>query len=251
MTKTRRSGIARKSAKALGPAHRRAAHAGYARGEETKERIIQAALELFGERGYEQTSTRDIAARAGVNAPALQYYFDGKDGLYLACAEHMAQRGRARWAPALEKVRAVLAEKSDTDTLIACVWTLVDRAADAMLLPRDEIEIWSRFMAWEDLRRKKGPEDAEAVLDRCFRSEVKTVLRDLVGRITGRKADDVQTRIRIVILMGPVMAFFSMRAKVLGELGWQELDESRVKAIKTVLREQVVAALKAASKPNR
>lgn len=226
--------------------HRRAASAGYARGEETKERIIQAALALFGERGYEQTSTRDIAARAGVNAPALQYYFDGKDGLYLACAEHMAQRGRARWAPALEKVRTILAKKTDTDTLIECVWILVDRAADAMLLPRDEIETWSRFMAWENLR-KKGPEDAEAVLDRCFRSEVKTLLRELVGRITGRKPDDMLTRIRIVLLMSPVMAFFSMRGKVLGELGWQELDEGRVKTIKEVLHEQVFATLKASA----
>jgi AcrR family transcriptional regulator len=236
---------------AVTPTHRRAASAGYARGEETKERIIQAALELFGERGYEQTSTRDIAARAEVNAPALQYYFDGKDGLYLACAEHMAARGRARWEPALEKVRAILAEKSDTDTLIECVWIMVERAADGMLLPRDEIEAWSRFMAWEDLRKQKGAEDAEAVLERCFRGEVKTVLRSLVGRITGRKPDDVQTRIRTVTLMGQVMVFFSMREKVLTEIGWNELDESRVKMIKAVLRDQIIAALKSASRSNR
>jgi TetR/AcrR family transcriptional regulator, regulator of cefoperazone and chloramphenicol sensitivity len=233
------------------PTHRRAVSAGYARGEETKVRIIQAALELFGERGYEQTSTRDIAARADVNAPALQYYFDGKDGLYLACAEHMAARGHARWAPALEKVHAILAEKSDTDTLIECVWILVERAADGMLLPRDEIEAWSRFMAWEDLRKKKGPQDAEAVLERCFRGEVKTLLRSLIGRITGRKPDDVQTRIRTVTLMGQVMVFFSMREKVLGEIGWSELDESRVKVIKAVLRDQTVAALKSASRAKR
>jgi len=231
--------------------HRRVASAGYARGDETKERIIQAALELFGERGYEQTSTRDIAARAGVNAPALQYYFDGKEGLYLACAEHMAVRGRARWAPALEKIRAILAEKSDTNTLIECVWILVERAADGMLLPRDEIEAWSRFMAWEDLRKKKGAQDAEAVLERCFRGEVKTLLRNLVGRITGRKPDDVQTRVRTVTLMGQVMVFFSMREKVLGEIGWDELNESRVKIIKAVLRDQVIAALKSASSSNR
>jgi AcrR family transcriptional regulator len=228
--------------------HRRAASAGYARGEETKDRIIQAAIALFADKGYEQTSTRDIAARAGVNAPALQYYFHGKDGLYLACAEHMAARGRARWEPALEKVRAILARKSDTATLIECVWILVERAADGMLLPRDEIESWSRFMAWENLRKEKAAQDAEAVLDRCFRGEVKGLLRDLVGRIIGRKPDDAQTRIRIITLMGQVTVFFHMREKVLGELGWQELDESRVKTIKAVLREQTVAALKAAAK---
>ena len=119
---------------------------GYARGEETKLRIIHAALELFGAHGYERTSTRDIAARAGVNAPALQYYFAGKEGLYLACAQHMAERGRALMAPAIAKVRAALAGKPDTDALIECVWTIVERAADAMLLAR-EIDAWMRFMA--------------------------------------------------------------------------------------------------------
>jgi AcrR family transcriptional regulator len=39
-------------------------------------------------------STRDIAATAGVNAPALQYYFDNKEGVYFACVEHIAARAR-------------------------------------------------------------------------------------------------------------------------------------------------------------
>lgn len=229
-------------------AHRRATSAGYARGEETRARIIDAALALFAERGYDQTSTRDIATRAGVNAPALQYYFSGKDGLYLACAEHMAERGRARWEPAMAKVRAILAKKSDTDTLIECFCILAERAADGMLLPQDDIETWSRIMAWEGLRKQKGTEDAEAVLDRCFRSEVKTMFRSLVGRIIGRKPDDIQTRIQVITLMGSVMVLFSMRDKVLGELGWRELDESRVRMIKTVLRKQITATLKAEAK---
>src|SRR6201996_9242951 len=72
------------------PRHRAAA--GYARGEETGRRIVGVALRLFGERGFEGASTRDIAASAGVNAPALQYYFDNKEGVYLACVEHIVSR---------------------------------------------------------------------------------------------------------------------------------------------------------------
>ena len=59
------------------PGRRRPA-AGYARGEETRLRIIRAAVELFGNQGFDRASTRDIAARAGVNAPVLQYYFEGQ-----------------------------------------------------------------------------------------------------------------------------------------------------------------------------
>ncbi|MFP3616373.1 TetR family transcriptional regulator, partial [Paraburkholderia sp. SIMBA_050] len=69
------------------PRHRPAAEGGYQRGEETRAKIIEAALSLFGERGFEGASTRDIAEHAGVNAPALVYYFDNKEGVYQACVE--------------------------------------------------------------------------------------------------------------------------------------------------------------------
>jgi len=228
------------------PPHRRAVR-GYARGEETKLRIIEAALELFGAHGFEQTSTRDIAARAGVNAPALQYYFDGKEGLYIACAQHMADRGRELMAPAVARAKAVLAQKADTDTLIECFWFMMECSTEAMLRTR-EVDAWMRFMTWEDLRKGESPSGAEAVLDKCFRQELNELTRQLIGRITGRKADDPQTRIRAVTLLGQITVFFKLRDKALAHVGWDELNESRLKALKAIVREQTVAALKAAAK---
>lgn len=49
--------------------------------EASQERILHAALALFGERGYEATSVRMIAAEAGVSQGLLYNYFDGKEGL--------------------------------------------------------------------------------------------------------------------------------------------------------------------------
>jgi AcrR family transcriptional regulator len=223
--------------------HRRSATSGYARGEETKLRIVNAALELFAAQGYEQTSTRDIAARAGVNAPALQYYFDGKEGLYLACAEHMGQRGHALMGPAMERVRAVLAGKPGLDALIECVWMIVESAADAALLTR-EVDAWTRFMSWEELRRDRSSELAQAVMDRCFRRELNTLLLTLIGKITRRSPDAAETRIRAVTLMGQVTVFFLKRKKALQEIGWEDLDESRLATLKAIIRRQTVAILK-------
>ena len=69
---------------AVAARHRHSVEGGYARGEETRARIISAALKLFGQRGFDGSSTRDIATAAGVNAPALQYYFDNKEGDFVA-----------------------------------------------------------------------------------------------------------------------------------------------------------------------
>lgn len=51
---------------------------------DTKSRIQQAALELFGEYGLGGASVRDICARAQANIAAVNYYFGGKDALYAA-----------------------------------------------------------------------------------------------------------------------------------------------------------------------
>src|SRR5712692_6963553 len=55
-----------------------------ARAEETRRRILDAALELFRERGFDSTSTRQIARRAGVANGAAYYYFRSKEEMVLA-----------------------------------------------------------------------------------------------------------------------------------------------------------------------
>jgi AcrR family transcriptional regulator len=47
------------------------------------DRLIEAAEELFCRRGFTETSIRDIAASAGCNVASVNYYFGGKDNLYL------------------------------------------------------------------------------------------------------------------------------------------------------------------------
>ena len=53
-------------------------------GEESRERLLHTALRLFAEKGFEKTSTREIAAAAGANIGAISYYFGDKAGLYRA-----------------------------------------------------------------------------------------------------------------------------------------------------------------------
>ena len=72
--------------------HRHSVEGGYARGEETRARIVTAALRLFGQRGFDGASTRDIATAAAVNAPALQYYFDNKEGVSPFLMHRLAKR---------------------------------------------------------------------------------------------------------------------------------------------------------------
>jgi len=50
-------------------------------GGDTRERIANAAAELFAERGFARTSIRQIAERASANSALIYYYFGSKQGL--------------------------------------------------------------------------------------------------------------------------------------------------------------------------
>lgn len=51
--------------------------------------ILEAADEVFGERGYQGTSMDEVAARAGVSKPLVYQYYGSKDGLFLACLSRL------------------------------------------------------------------------------------------------------------------------------------------------------------------
>ncbi len=53
-------------------------------GVEARNRLLDAALALFAEKGYAKTSTREIALAAQINIASISYYFGDKEGLYKA-----------------------------------------------------------------------------------------------------------------------------------------------------------------------
>jgi AcrR family transcriptional regulator len=60
-----------------------------AQGEATRADLVRAARELFGERGYGETSNDEIVARAGVTKGALYHHFAGKEDLFRAVFEQV------------------------------------------------------------------------------------------------------------------------------------------------------------------
>ncbi|MGQ0699641.1 MAG: TetR/AcrR family transcriptional regulator [Panacagrimonas sp.] len=65
-----------------------------ARGVDVRERVLHAALECFGAFGFEGTSTRAVAERAGVSHPLLLYHFDSKEKLWRNTLEDVVSHYR-------------------------------------------------------------------------------------------------------------------------------------------------------------
>jgi AcrR family transcriptional regulator len=57
--------------------------------DSTREAILDAALDVFSERSFEGATTREIATRAGVTQPLLNYHFSSKDELWRAAVDRL------------------------------------------------------------------------------------------------------------------------------------------------------------------
>ncbi|HEX3572910.1 MAG TPA: TetR/AcrR family transcriptional regulator [Acidobacteriaceae bacterium] len=75
--------------------------------EETRTRILDAALNLFRERGFEGTTMREVAQSAGVAVGAAYYYFDSKDAIVLAFYERTQAEMLSSIADALDRARTL------------------------------------------------------------------------------------------------------------------------------------------------
>ncbi len=58
---------------------------------DTRQRVLDAAGEIFADKGFDKATIREIVDRAGANLNAVNYYFRDKHGLYLALFEHAHQ----------------------------------------------------------------------------------------------------------------------------------------------------------------
>lgn len=81
------------------------------RAEDTRRKIYEAAMELFREKGFEQTTMRDIAAKAGVALGGAYYYFSSKEAIVLSFYQEMQEGSHE------EILASIAAEKKLKDRL--------------------------------------------------------------------------------------------------------------------------------------
>jgi TetR/AcrR family transcriptional regulator, regulator of cefoperazone and chloramphenicol sensitivity len=214
---------------------RRPSAGGYARGDETRQRIIDAAVKLFGEHGFAGASTRDIAAAAGVNAPALQYYFENKEGLYQACAEYITNDLRDRFAPAMRQANDVLKGNGDMDALVDAFIGIQAVTLDSVLMEPHASK--KRLFVARELADEEA-DIASKLLHRRLKQPLSKVTLALLSRITGAGANDPVTRIRMLTLKGQIMPFYHPPGACLDLLGWKEIDAAKGALLKATVLEQ-------------
>jgi TetR/AcrR family transcriptional regulator, regulator of cefoperazone and chloramphenicol sensitivity len=207
------------------------------RGEETRGRILDAALDLFAASGFDGASTRTIAERAGVNLPAIQYYFGSKEGLYRAVVEQFSQHMQAGVAPIAERIRAELANgQPSRRRLIALLCDMLDIVI-AMILDDSEPnrESRQRFFA----RMEVEPNAAVDALQDDMVRHVCTPCCAVIGRLIDRPPQHEQVLLHAMTIIGQAKIFCGWGTSRV--LHWDTIGDHRVRSAQSVVRQHIHA----------
>ncbi|MDR3467424.1 MAG: CerR family C-terminal domain-containing protein [Xanthobacteraceae bacterium] len=218
----------------LQPVRTAPAAGGTRKGEETRQRILDAALKVFGTAGLKGATTRQIAEEAGVALPALAYYFGGKDGLYLACAQEIVDRYGRHMLALLSGVRASLkapmSAASARARLKEVLWALVD-----LQIANREADIWMSFVLREIA--EQGP--AFDILFKHLWAPGVDITAELIGRIVGERSTSPAAKIQALLLISSLSAFSIARPIALRYLDWPDTGDARLARIKSAIGAQV------------
>jgi AcrR family transcriptional regulator len=207
------------------------------RGEDTRRRILDTALEVFATEGYEGASTRQLAERAGVNLPAIQYYFGSKEGLFRAVIDSIIERTETHMAPLAAEVQAALADPATSrEALIELLCRMLE-AFVSLVTGGPHVEAKRQLFARSEVEDTPGLEQ----LHDSGKCQVFKPCVELTARLFGRASDDEESELRAMALLGQVTIFCHKGAHETG------LTPQRVQAIQAVVREHTLAIFRTLS----
>ena len=202
--------------------------------EQTRVALIHAALTLFGARGFEGASTRDIAAGARANIGSIAYHFGGKEGLRAACAAYIVETVQGVAAQAL----ATAPETLDADGARVQLEIALERMV-AFIVARPEAGEIVRFL----LRELSHPTSALDTIYKGVFEPVHARLCLLWSIATGEPVDEARTKITVFTLIGQVVYFRIGREAVMRRMGWTEIGPDESAQVLAVARDNLRAIL--------
>ncbi len=213
------------------------------KGEDTARRILEAAIEVFAEEGYDGASTRALADRAKVNLPAIQYYFGSKEGLYRAAIGEIVGIVDTHLAPAAAVAAKALEGKRDPEKLFAALYELLD-AFTALVTSRNATSSRSTFITRAEIEGKPA-------LDLLHESVTRLGIQpcaEMIARLLQRDPQDEEILVRTLAILGQVFVFHSKcnNKSARQTMSWDQLDERKLHVIQTIVREHTTAILRAA-----
>ncbi len=207
-----------------------------------KDRLLEAAVDVFGKYGFEAATTRMIAKKAGVNIASIPYYFNGKEGLYQAAITYIVEKIEAKFGTALQNMAELAtgenpnreAARSALENLLGGIVSFMVGSPEAprvaRMILREQLDpsaaydiIYSRVMA--------------RVID-----SIATLLTVLMENMSPRNA-----RIRAMAMMGQVTVFRVGRETMVRMIGLEGYTQEETDEIRRIVLEHTRGTIESLS----
>jgi TetR/AcrR family transcriptional regulator, regulator of cefoperazone and chloramphenicol sensitivity len=155
---------------------------------ETKQRLLEAAGEVFAARGFRAATIREICQRASANVAAVNYHFSDKEGLYFAVMKSGSEAALKKYPPTLGLGPTATGE----ERLHAFIRSMLFRIAD-----KGQPSWHGKLISHEMANPTKA---LPALIDKVYKPALKqleAIVRELVG---GRVAITVVRQCLLSIL---------------------------------------------------
>lgn len=205
------------------------------RDRDTRQRLIDAGLEIFGTYNLEGATTRQLAEHAGVNQAAIPYYFGGKEGLYFAVIEHLFSTNFAVIGPVVTALQGELASKKPTrDEALALLKKLLNTMLER-ILARKASSTWARII----MREQMQPTQAFSLIYEKGIRRVHEAVAMLLAIILEKKPTDRRVILRSHMVVGQILIFLAGRETIRRRLNLTGYTDEEVKEIKQALDDQL------------
>jgi AcrR family transcriptional regulator len=176
-------------------------------GRETRKRLLQAACDVFAEKGYRRAKVADICKKAGANVASVNYYFRNKENLY-----------KEAWHYALENFEEPTLNDAAGDTpqkrLGQYIQTLIQNFTAG-----GDLERFSRLYLMEMVNPTGLIQDAWHELIEPRRRELHAIIRDIMGS----GADDLRLRLCEMSIVNQCRMIITIKADDLAYMLGQPL----------------------------
>ncbi len=204
-----------------------------------QQRLLEIAIAEFANKGLDGASTRGIAAKAGTAMSSITYHFGGKEGLYLAAADYIAEQMGSDVATAIppDGIPDGTTPPQARAMLHAILVRFIEKMAGA------SSAAYSLFI----MREQMEPTEAFERIYGGMMGKMLDVLVELICITTGRR-DATTAQLTAITLMGQIVVLRASRATVLKLLKRTDIDAaatrllvSRIAANTDAILDQLIA----------
>ncbi len=199
--------------------------------------LIEVGLRQFGALGFEGASVRAIAQAANTPISAITYHFESKQGLYLACAQHISDIIGSLMSASLIATEIEAGAADAVARARAGLLKILSDLTNAIV--QSEIESVSRFI----MREQADPTEAFGIIYGGVMGKVIARISALLTTLSHGRLASLDVKVRALAIMGEVMAFRVARAAVMRTTGWSEIGAAEVVVIRSVILDHVSAIL--------